>query len=116
MEGIEQNPVVYDLMSEMAFRNNKVDVKVQLFCYYFKNMTTHLLRCQLYSCSTFAKLAENISWIKLIIPKSHSYDCLKMIVVLFLFYHHVKYLRMEETEIHKEVTITWNCYINEHNW
>ncbi|KAJ6418316.1 hypothetical protein OIU84_001654 [Salix udensis] len=27
MEGIEQNPVVYDLMSEMAFRQNKVDVK-----------------------------------------------------------------------------------------
>ena len=28
MEGIEQNPVVYDLMSEMAFQHNKVDVKV----------------------------------------------------------------------------------------
>lgn len=28
MEGIEQNPVVYDLMSEMAFRHDKVDVKV----------------------------------------------------------------------------------------
>ncbi|XP_022135500.1 alpha-N-acetylglucosaminidase-like [Momordica charantia] len=27
MEGIEQNPVVYDLMSEMAFQHNKVDVK-----------------------------------------------------------------------------------------
>lgn len=27
MEGIEQNPVVYDLMSEMAFRHNKLDVK-----------------------------------------------------------------------------------------
>ena len=30
MEGIEQNPVVYDLMSEMAFQHNKVDVKVLL--------------------------------------------------------------------------------------
>lgn len=30
MEGIEQNPVIYDLMSEMAFRHNKVDVKVVL--------------------------------------------------------------------------------------
>lgn len=30
MEGIEQNPVVYDLMSEMSFRHNKVDVKVIL--------------------------------------------------------------------------------------
>ena len=28
MEGIEQNPVVYDLMSEMAFQHNKIDVKV----------------------------------------------------------------------------------------
>eukprot|EP00268_Persea_americana_P003409 TRINITY_DN11036_c0_g1_i2.p1 TRINITY_DN11036_c0_g1~~TRINITY_DN11036_c0_g1_i2.p1 ORF type:complete len:807 (+),score=156.57 TRINITY_DN11036_c0_g1_i2:225-2645(+) len=28
MEGIEQNPVVYDLMSEMAFRHTKVDVKM----------------------------------------------------------------------------------------
>ncbi|CAK7328991.1 unnamed protein product [Dovyalis caffra] len=27
MEGIEQNPVVYDLMSEMAFQQNNVDVK-----------------------------------------------------------------------------------------
>ncbi|XP_075480477.1 alpha-N-acetylglucosaminidase-like [Primulina tabacum] len=27
MEGIEQNPVVYDLMSEMAFRNKRVDVE-----------------------------------------------------------------------------------------
>ncbi|XP_077237893.1 alpha-N-acetylglucosaminidase-like [Tasmannia lanceolata] len=28
MEGIEQNPVVYDLMSEMAFQHNKIDVKM----------------------------------------------------------------------------------------
>lgn len=28
MEGIEQNPIVYDLMSEMAFQHNKVDAKV----------------------------------------------------------------------------------------
>ncbi|MBA0633965.1 hypothetical protein Godav_029879 [Gossypium davidsonii] len=27
MEGIEQNPIVYDLMSEMAFQHKKVDVK-----------------------------------------------------------------------------------------
>ena len=33
MEGIEQNPVVYDLMSEMAFQHNKVDVKVMLKFY-----------------------------------------------------------------------------------
>ena len=32
MEGIEQNPVVYDLMSEMAFQHNKVDVKVHVLC------------------------------------------------------------------------------------
>ena len=30
MEGIEQNPVVYDLMSEMAFQHNKADVEVML--------------------------------------------------------------------------------------
>lgn len=30
MEGIEQNPVVYDLMSEMAFQHDKVDVEVIL--------------------------------------------------------------------------------------
>lgn len=29
MEGIEHNPVVYELMSEMAFRDEKVDVQVQ---------------------------------------------------------------------------------------
>lgn len=28
MEGIEQNPIVYDLMSEMAFQHDTVDVKV----------------------------------------------------------------------------------------
>lgn len=28
MEGIEQNPVVYELMSEMAFRNEKVELEV----------------------------------------------------------------------------------------
>ncbi|XP_038880130.1 alpha-N-acetylglucosaminidase-like [Benincasa hispida] len=33
MEGIEQNPVVYDLMSEMAFQHNKVDVKKWLYQY-----------------------------------------------------------------------------------
>ncbi|KAF9623302.1 hypothetical protein IFM89_000791, partial [Coptis chinensis] len=30
MEGIEQNPVVYDLMSEMAFQHKKIDVKVNV--------------------------------------------------------------------------------------
>lgn len=35
MEGIEQNPVVYDLMSEMAFRHNKVDVKVIFLLFFF---------------------------------------------------------------------------------
>ncbi|KAJ4850060.1 hypothetical protein Tsubulata_034420 [Turnera subulata] len=33
MEGIEQNPVVYDLMSEMAFRHNKVDAKAWIDLY-----------------------------------------------------------------------------------
>ncbi|KAK9277974.1 hypothetical protein L1049_027531 [Liquidambar formosana] len=33
MEGIEQNPVVYDLMSEMAFRHNTIDVKAWIDLY-----------------------------------------------------------------------------------
>ncbi|CAN0900705.1 NAGLU [Linum grandiflorum] len=33
MEGIEQNPIVYDLMSEMAFQHNKVDVKAWIDLY-----------------------------------------------------------------------------------
>ncbi|XP_072090950.1 alpha-N-acetylglucosaminidase [Arachis hypogaea] len=33
MEGIEQNPIVYDLMSEMAFQHNKIDVKVWVDLY-----------------------------------------------------------------------------------
>ena len=30
MEGIEQNPIVYDLMSEMAFHHRQVDLQVKL--------------------------------------------------------------------------------------
>ncbi|OAY83861.1 Alpha-N-acetylglucosaminidase [Ananas comosus] len=30
MEGIEQNPIVYDLMSEMAFRQKQVDAKIYM--------------------------------------------------------------------------------------
>ncbi|XP_062116424.1 alpha-N-acetylglucosaminidase-like isoform X2 [Humulus lupulus] len=33
MEGIEQNPIVYDLMSEMAFQHKKVDVKAWIDLY-----------------------------------------------------------------------------------
>ncbi|KAI3952147.1 hypothetical protein MKW98_005842 [Papaver atlanticum] len=33
MEGIEQNPVVYDLMSEMAFHHKKVDLKAWIDLY-----------------------------------------------------------------------------------
>lgn len=33
MEGIEQNPIVYDLMSEMAFQHKKVDVKTWINLY-----------------------------------------------------------------------------------
>lgn len=39
MEGIEQNPVVYDLMSEMAFHQKKVDVKVTHT--FFVNINLH---------------------------------------------------------------------------
>jgi alpha-N-acetylglucosaminidase len=31
MEGIEQNPIVYDLMSEMAFHHRQVDLQVKLY-------------------------------------------------------------------------------------
>ncbi|RDX83754.1 Alpha-N-acetylglucosaminidase, partial [Mucuna pruriens] len=33
MEGIEQNPIVYDLMSEMAFQHKKIDVKAWVDMY-----------------------------------------------------------------------------------
>ncbi|ESW10117.1 hypothetical protein PHAVU_009G182100 [Phaseolus vulgaris] len=33
MEGIEQNPIVYDLMSEMAFQQKKIDVKAWVDMY-----------------------------------------------------------------------------------
>ncbi|XP_019227970.1 PREDICTED: alpha-N-acetylglucosaminidase-like isoform X1 [Nicotiana attenuata] len=33
MEGIEQNPVVYDLMAEMAFQHNPVDIKAWINLY-----------------------------------------------------------------------------------
>ncbi|XP_057459524.1 alpha-N-acetylglucosaminidase-like [Actinidia eriantha] len=33
MEGIEQNPVVYDLMAEMAFQHNRIDVKTWIDTY-----------------------------------------------------------------------------------
>ncbi|CAN6319943.1 unnamed protein product [Urochloa humidicola] len=36
MEGIEQNPVVYDLTSEMAFRNKKVEVEDWLKTYSYR--------------------------------------------------------------------------------
>jgi len=33
MEGIEHNPIVYELMSEMAFRDEKVKINVMFICY-----------------------------------------------------------------------------------
>ncbi|XP_051133048.1 alpha-N-acetylglucosaminidase-like [Andrographis paniculata] len=36
MEAIEQNPIVYDLMSEMAFRQDKVDVKNWIDVYAYR--------------------------------------------------------------------------------
>ncbi|KAJ1421802.1 Alpha-N-acetylglucosaminidase, C-terminal [Sesbania bispinosa] len=33
MEGIEQNPIVYDLMSEMAFQHKKINVKEWVYLY-----------------------------------------------------------------------------------
>lgn len=33
MEGIEQNPVVYELMAEMAFRFEKVQMQVGIYLF-----------------------------------------------------------------------------------
>lgn len=42
MEGIEQNPVVYDLMSEMAFHHYKVDVKVHVASFSYLQVGIYL--------------------------------------------------------------------------
>jgi len=39
MEGIEHNPIVYELMSEMAFRDEKVKINVMLFIYTLSRIT-----------------------------------------------------------------------------
>lgn len=51
MEGIEQNPVVYDLMSEMAFRHNRVDIKVN----------QEALQCMLYTFVFILKVELKVS-------------------------------------------------------
>lgn len=43
MEGIEQNPIVYDLMSEMAFQHEKIDVKVTFMESWISSL--HVLFC-----------------------------------------------------------------------
>lgn len=56
MEGIEQNPVVYELMSEMAYRSEKVHVLVILYsnCYsMLKLVLIHLV----YDCNSMLKIA-----------------------------------------------------------
>lgn len=42
MEGIEQNPVVYDLMSEMAFHHYEVDVKVHVASFSYLQVGIYL--------------------------------------------------------------------------
>ncbi|XP_020277240.1 alpha-N-acetylglucosaminidase-like isoform X2 [Asparagus officinalis] len=60
MEGIEQNPVVYDLMSEMAFHRKKIDMKAWIDLYprrrYGKNVPAiqdawKILHHTLYNCT-----------------------------------------------------------------
>ncbi|KAK4350434.1 hypothetical protein RND71_029747 [Anisodus tanguticus] len=46
MEGIEQNPVVYDFMSEMAFRHSPVDVKAWIDLYSRRRYGRFLQRMQ----------------------------------------------------------------------
>lgn len=36
MEGIEHNPVVYELMSEMAYRSDDFQLEVTYFCIMIK--------------------------------------------------------------------------------
>jgi len=42
MEGIEHNPIVYELMSEMAFRDEKVKINVMLL--YIRSLEVHPLK------------------------------------------------------------------------
>ncbi|XP_072977763.1 alpha-N-acetylglucosaminidase-like [Typha angustifolia] len=42
MEGIEQNPIVYDLMSEMAFRHEQIDVKMWVDVYATRRYGKHI--------------------------------------------------------------------------
>lgn len=46
MEGIEQNPVVYDLMSEMAFQHEKINAKQWLDVYPRRRYGKHILSIQ----------------------------------------------------------------------
>ncbi|KAL5716188.1 alpha-N-acetylglucosaminidase [Ranunculus cassubicifolius] len=46
MEGIEQNPVVYELMSEMAFRGQKVNPKEWLKSYSSRRYGKHILQIE----------------------------------------------------------------------
>lgn len=48
MEGIEQNPVAYDLMAEMAFQRNPVDVKVML-CFFMSQSLAYVVLVPTYS-------------------------------------------------------------------
>lgn len=48
MEGIEQNPIVYDLMSEMAFQHKKIDVKVRMIECWYCNNRLHLFHSMSY--------------------------------------------------------------------
>ena len=42
MEGIEQNPIVYDLMSEMAFQHKTIDVQVPRFYVIYPSIHSYL--------------------------------------------------------------------------
>lgn len=50
MEGIEHNPIVYELMSEMAFRDEKVKINVKFICYsaLYKGIHSNLYFTQIF--------------------------------------------------------------------
>lgn len=86
MEGIEQNPVVYDLMSEMAFQNNKVDVEVMLKFYLYLKNVADIIR--LWFHFTISKLIHKQDMVAQL-PKPPKWDkfCLYVIKQVMISYH-----------------------------
>jgi formylmethanofuran dehydrogenase subunit E len=59
MEGIEQNPIVYDLMSEMAFHHRQVDLQVKFHKPFKKSFICNKCICLLFN---MVVAMQNIIW------------------------------------------------------